>query len=284
MLTRGTHFRADLRLRRLARHLAQWRASSEMTGVEAAKAAGFSQTKLSKLENAVQPIAPSDVMALALVYRVPATEREHVFNLALGIDEPEPGRARLQRARDEYMALEARATSLGSYRSDQLPPLLQTSEYATEAMLAQRPTASYLITREQAERETHRRRALLSRQQLRVELVVDESALRREVGGARTMREQLLHLITLADLPHVVVRVVPFPAGAHAASGASFDLLHFVEPHFPDVVYLEGLADATFLESPDETGPYERRFADAVAHALTPKASVEFIAARAEDL
>jgi transcriptional regulator with XRE-family HTH domain len=284
-VTVGANFRADMRLRRVARHLARWRAEAELTGVEVGRMVGFSQTKLSKLENAVQPISPADVMALALVYKVPADERDRVFRLAARsryTDPPEPpGRDRLREGRQEYAELEARARSLRSYRSDQVPGLLQTGEYATAAAMGGHQHHSRVIAREQAERRAAQAAVLTRRGSLRVHAILDEAVLRRQVGGPRVMREQLLHLVELAELPTITIQVVPFEAGAHAASGASFDLLSFAQAHYPDLVYLEGLADTIYLETPEETDPYGHRFADARDRALGPRATVEKIAEHA---
>lgn len=283
-------FQADLPLRRAGRELARWRAEAGLTGVEAGQLVGFSQTKLSKLENAVQAIDPDDVIALGIAYRVPADERNRVARLARSsvhhrsLEEPAHGPvgADLRRARRrEYFDWEAQARTLCSYRLDSMPSVLATAEYAAAAALGTREHTSGVIAREQAEARARQAWSTLHRVQVLV--VLDEAALRLLMGGRRVLRDQLLHLIELTYLPTVTVRVIPFTAAAAPAT-TSFELLGFAEPRFPDLVYLEGLADVLVLDGQQETEFYRRLFRSLWDAALTPAKSVELIAERAGEL
>jgi hypothetical protein len=86
--------------------------------------------------------------------------------------------------------------------------------------------------------------------------VVDEGALRRPVGSTEIVREQLQYLIEIADHPAVTLQILPFRAGAHAAMGGPFTILRFAEPDLQDVVYIEQLTSALYLDKPVEVDSY----------------------------
>ena len=99
--------------------------------------------------------------------------------------------------------------------------------------------------------------------------VLDEAALRRRVGGAGLMRLQLEHLLAQAALPNVAVQVIPFGGGAHPAMGRPFIVLVFPERVDTDVVYLEDLTSALYLEDVDDVDRYNVFFNHLRASALS---------------
>jgi hypothetical protein len=107
--------------------------------------------------------------------------------------------------------------------------------------------------------------------------VIDEGALRRPVGGAAVMRAQLERLLEVAKLRHVTIQVVPFSRGGHAAAGGSFTVLRFSEPEVPDVVYIEQLTSALYLDKLEDVDHYLEVMNHLSTEALTPPQSVKFI-------
>jgi len=102
-----------------------------------------------------------------------------------------------------------------------------------------------------------RRQALLEREGApRLWAVVDEAALRRPVGGPKVMRAQLERLIEASKLPNITLQVLPFGAGAHPAMVGAFSVLRFSDRELPDVVYLEHLTNASYLDKRDEVEQY----------------------------
>ena len=87
-------------------------------------------------------------------------------------------------------------------------------------------------------------------------VVVDEGALRRPVGSREIVREQLKYLIEMAGHPAVTLQILPFSAGAHSAMGGPFTILRFAEPDLQDVVYIEQLTSALYLDKPVEVDSY----------------------------
>ena len=108
--------------------------------------------------------------------------------------------------------------------------------------------------------------------------VIDEGALRRPVGGTAVMRAQLKRLIEVAGLRHVTVQVVPFSRGGHAAAGGSFTVLRFAEPEVPDVVYIEQLTSALYLDKREDVDHYLEVMNNLSTEALTPVQSARFLA------
>jgi len=86
--------------------------------------------------------------------------------------------------------------------------------------------------------------------------VMDEGALRRPIGGAAVMRDQLKHLIDMCDHPAVTVQVLPFSVASHPAMGGPFTILRFSEPDLRDVVYIEQLTSALYLDKAAEVDSY----------------------------
>src|SRR5437764_1432942 len=108
--------------------------------------------------------------------------------------------------------------------------------------------------------------------------VMDESVLRRPVGGRAVMRAQLDRLTEMARLPQVTIQVIPFGGGGHAAAGGSFTLLRFAEPELPDVVYIEQLTSALYLDDRQDIDHYLEVMNDLSTEALTPDRTTQFIA------
>ena len=90
--------------------------------------------------------------------------------------------------------------------------------------------------------------------------VLDEGAVRRAYGPAQVMRGQLEHLAALADLPNVTLQVLPFDRGGPAAAAGPFTMLQFAEDDLPDIVYLEQLTSAVYLDKPTDVELYRRRW------------------------
>ena len=86
--------------------------------------------------------------------------------------------------------------------------------------------------------------------------VVDEGALRRPVGGREVVRKQLEHLVGVAEHPSVTLQILPFTAGPHSAMGGPFTILRFAEPDLQDVVYIEQLTSALYLDKASEVDSY----------------------------
>src|SRR5262249_24775593 len=163
------------------------------------------------------------------------------------------------RSLSEYIGLEDEADSLRTYETELVPGLLQTERYAREVRRAYQALtagADDADTDTWIELRLRRQQRLTEPEPTRLRAVLNEAVLRREVGGREVMAEQLDHLADLARLPNVIVQVLGFTAGAHAAMGAPFMILGFPELAHPDVIYFEHAAQQVHLEEASDVRWY----------------------------
>jgi transcriptional regulator with XRE-family HTH domain len=224
-----------------------------------------SASKISRLEHGRVSMKQRDLADLLTLYGVMGeAERADVLRLAREAARPgwwhQYGEV-LPGWFEFYIGLEAAATRIRVYEMQFVPGLLQTAEYARAVIRAGHPAASEdEITRRVSLRM--KRQQILSRpdgadlRAPRLWAVVDETALRRRLGGPGVMEAQLERLIELASEPNIALYVVPLQSGYHAAAAGSFSILRFAPPELPDVVYLEQLTSALYLDKRRDVDHY----------------------------
>jgi hypothetical protein len=111
----------------------------------------------------------------------------------------------------------------------------------------------------------------------RLWVVVDEAALRRPIGGPKVMHRQLEHLVSVATQPNLTLQVMPFRFGAHAAEGGAFSILRFPETDLPDVVYIEQLGGAIYLDKREDVDRYTEVMSRLNIDSSTPEATIDFL-------
>ncbi|MEU5758769.1 helix-turn-helix transcriptional regulator [Nocardia sp. NPDC047648] len=179
-----------------------------------------------------------------------------------------------------FVELEATAKRIGSYQTTLLPGLLQTDEYR-RALIWVRFAAMSGAEVERKMEAFRQRKSRLNNDSdpVRFEAVIDESALRRAIGGHSVMEGQLEHLVRVGEQPNVSVRVVPLAAEAYAGLNVgSFVILDFPQhpiAHLtePPVVYMQGFTGDLYLEKPDEVRAHRQAFADLLRSALDQERS-----------
>jgi transcriptional regulator with XRE-family HTH domain len=178
---------------------------------------------------------------------------------------------------EPYVGLEEAASSIRCYQTQSVPELLQTPGYARAvAVLAHPGRPADEIERRVSLRIA--RQAVLTRASpAHLWLVLDEAALRRPVGQPGVMRGQLEHLMEMASRPNVSLQVIPLAAGASAAVGGPFTVLRFAEPDLPDVVYLEQLTSALYLDKRETVDHYLAVLERLCVEALSAPASQKMI-------
>jgi transcriptional regulator with XRE-family HTH domain len=244
----------------LGAELRRLREASQITPAEAARAIRATQSKISRLERGRSAARHRDVADLLSLYGVTdQTEREKV--LALTREAATRGWWQqysdvMPRWLELYIGLEKAAKVIRTYEVQFVHGLMQTEDYARAVILICNADAS-------AEEIDRRVSLRLERQQLLIQpgapelwAVLDEAALRRSPDDRAVMRAQLEHLLELTDLPNVTLQIVPFRVGQHAAAGGPFTILRFPEPDLPDLVYLEQLTSAVYLDQPGDVVGY----------------------------
>ncbi len=230
-----------------------------LTREQAGEALRASEWKIHRLENGQVGFKERDLVDLLDLYGV--TDAVEIASLiTLAREASQPGwwqqygdvLAAWFRA---YVDLESAASLIRCYEGQLVPGLLQTEDYARSVIrgaLEDRP--------EEIERRVGLRMArqtLLGRPDApRLWVVLDEAALRRPVGGRKVMRAQLQRLIQATEMPNVILQVIRMQAGAHPAMVGAFSILRFADPDLPDVVYVEHLTNALYLDKREDVERY----------------------------
>jgi len=266
----------------LGGQLHRLRESRGISAEHAAEAIRGSHSKISRMEHGRVGFKERDVSDLLTLYGViDSEERAALLNLAREANTPGWWHAYsdvLPTWLEPYVGLEAAASVLRTYEVQFVPGLLQTEDYARAVTLLGHDAASAREI-ERRVRLRMQRQAMLDREEPpSFWAVIDEAVLRRPAGGPATMRGQLKHLADMALHPNVTIQVIPFQVGGHSAAGGSFSILRFAEPDLPDVVYLEQLTSALYLDKPDAVDSYLRVMERICMEAATPAASAEIIA------
>jgi transcriptional regulator with XRE-family HTH domain len=174
---------------------------------------------------------------------------------------------------EAYVGLESAASVVRTYEVQFIPGLLQCQEYVGAVVSANRTLTTAELSR-RIELRMRRQETLERENGPVLWVVLDEAALRRPIGGSEVMRTQIRYLIEQASRPNVTIQLLPYSVGAHAAEGGAFTLLRFAESDLPDVVYLEHLTGAQYIEKPDEVEQYARAMDRISVDALHPDATI----------
>jgi transcriptional regulator with XRE-family HTH domain len=233
-----------------------------------------SRSKISRVEHGRVGFKERDVADLLSLYGV-TDEKERQRMLALAQQANDQGWwAKYDDIMpdwfESYVGLEQATSLIRTYELQFVPGLFQTDDYARAVtVLGHRAAPPSEIERRVSLRM--QRQELLARDDTpRIWAVIDESALRRPVGGRDVMRAQLRHLVDVTEFPRVTLQVMPFSRGGHPAAGGSFAILRFAEPDLPDIVYIEQLTSALYMDRRDEVDHYMEVMNRLSAEAETP--------------
>ncbi|MEV6559926.1 helix-turn-helix transcriptional regulator [Nocardia sp. NPDC051756] len=267
----------------LGGQLRRLREAKGITREAAGDAIRGSHAKISRLELGRTGFKERDIRDLLSLYGVnDAEERERFLDLARQANEPgwwHRYSDLLPQWFGTYLGLEQAASKIRTYEAHLVPGLLQTPEYA-RAVVALGYEDADTDRRVQVRQ---RRQEILHRSDPPVVwAVIDEAALHRPVGGPRVHREQMEHLIKLGEMPNVTVQVLPYSAGEHAAAGSSFSILRFAESELPDIVYLEHLTSALYLDRRQDLALYLSVMDRLSVQAERPEKSIEILGKYAE--
>jgi transcriptional regulator with XRE-family HTH domain len=275
-----------VRRRRLALELRRLREAAKLTCEEVAERLECSASKISRVETGRVSVSPRDVRDMLEIYGVPADQREGLVQLARESRQKGWWHAygdSVQPHFATYLGLESAASEIRIYEVNLIPGLLQTEDYARAVLTAAMVNSSRA--------DIERRVALrMERQRLsranppKLWAVLDEAALRRQVGGGEVMRMQLEHLRETSALRNVSLQVIPFAGGAHPGMGRPFVILSFGEDADPDVVYLEDLASALWVENVEEVDRYHVYFNHLQATALSFEDSAAMVTAALKEM
>jgi len=234
----------------------------EHAGVDretAGNAIRASVAKISRMELGRVGFKIRDVADLLTLYGVrDPVRREEFLDLARRANEPgwwHRYSDLLATWFETYLGLEQAASVIRTFELQFVPGLLQTPDYARAVTRLAYTRAEEVERR--VELRMHRQELLEQPGAPTLWAVIDESALRRSVSNdPGVLRAQLDHLLVMNERPNVSLQIVPLSVGGHAAAGGSFTILRFAQPDLPDVVYLEQLTSALYLDKRADTDHY----------------------------
>ena len=255
---RGTTHGPTARRIALGGELRRRREAAGVSREKAGDAIRASTAKISRLELGRVGFKQRDIADLLTLYGLVSEAERNEF-LALAREANAPGW--WQRYSDllpgwfeTYLGLEQACSIIRTYELQFVPGLLQTREYTLAVTRLAFDNSAEVDRR--LELRARRQELVLAPGGPIIWAVIDEAALRRPLDGPELGRAQLEHLITLNELPNVSLQVAPLHYGGHLAAGGPFSILRFAEPDLPDVVYLEQLTSALYLDKRSDVEHY----------------------------
>ncbi|MFD9026804.1 helix-turn-helix domain-containing protein [Streptomyces parvulus] len=261
--------------------LAGFREDAGLSQDQAARALGFSAAKLSRIESGKgrRPPTETDVRALLQKYGTDPYEASVLLKLLQRAGEPGWWQRYDKRLMPEWfdrlVGLQEAASTIRTFEIQYVPGLLQTPAYTRAVVERGLPNAPAAEVGRRVELRK-RRTELLDREDApQLWAIIDESVLLRVLGSQEIMREQLAHLVDMARRPRVTLQVVPLDVTNASAPAIPVTYLRFGGADLPDVVYLEHIRSANFLEDRDETEEYRVALDRLADEALTPRETLD---------
>lgn len=283
----GRRISPTVRRRRLAMELRQLRDEADIKASDVAKELGCSAGKISQMETCRVSISVPDTKAMLEMYGITGEYRDALVELARTAKQRGwwlPYADTMRPWFQQYVGFETETSVARAYQSEYVPGLLQTDEYQRSLAVAERGVLA-ADGKSWSEEELDQLVALRKgRQELlagedtpRFWFILNEAVLRRWVGTPEIMHAQLNRLLEVGRQDNVTIQVLAFASGAHVAMTGPFMLLEFLEPIDPDVVYVEHLTGARYIEDADEVKRYRLAIEDLMASALSRTRSASLI-------
>jgi transcriptional regulator with XRE-family HTH domain len=269
----------------LGTQLRRLREARGITAHDAARAIRASESKISRIELGRNAFREVDIADLLTLYGITdLDEREQMLSLASQANQP----GWWHRYQDvlpawfqSYIGLEESAESIRSFDAQFVPGLLQTEEYSAAVLelgeFSLDETNRLVVLRKERQRR-------FTTGSLRLWAVIDEMALRRPVGSTGLMRAQLEYLLEISDRPGLTLQVTPYPTGASHLVPGSFSILRFATADLPDVVYIEQLTSAMYLDKQSDVERYTAALDKVGATSTTHDQSTAFIQGLLDEL
>jgi len=261
-----------VRRRRLASELRRLREAAELTCEDVAARLECSASKISRIETGRVLASPRDVRDLLAIYDAPDEQRESLIQLAR--DARQKGwwhdyRDSVQPHWATYLGMEGMASELRQHSVIRIPALLQTEDYARAVITSGRMGRSEPGADRAVELLMERQRQA-SVTPPKVWAVLDEAALRRQVGGREIMRQQIEHLMEASSKPGMLLQFIPNASGAHPAMDLPFVIMTYADPADPEIVCVGYATGMLWIEDTAEVDQYTKLFHHLQAAALSP--------------
>jgi transcriptional regulator with XRE-family HTH domain len=232
-------------------------------------------SKISRIENGKGSLTSLEVKALAELFGVKPAKTEQLKSLAR--DSRRRTSYRVADWAQKFTGIEQASSEIRTFQNELVPGLFQTEAYTRAVTLAADPTRPAREVDRLVAGRAERQGILTQEEPPWIVAVINETVIRRAVGGGVVMREQLARLLEVSELPTVDLHVLPFSAGAHAAMGASFTLLRLPTPYSVRIAYLQTLVGAEYLEQEGQVEACRLTFERLLGAALRTAQTAELI-------
>jgi transcriptional regulator with XRE-family HTH domain len=266
-----------LRRRELASRLRELRKQAGLTVEDVAHELLCSPPKISRIETGTRSPTLRDVRDLCRLYRVSDAEQARLMTIAREAKQQGWWAKFDDLVIESLIGLEIEAKRISSHEAAIVPWAFQTDHYARAVIKGILPRIDDRILDERVTARMTRQELLRSPEPPYLWSLIDESALRRVVGGVSVMREQLSKILAVAATPNVTMQIVPFEAGAQPGLDNTFTLLEFDSSVQSPMVFIENLAGNLYLERDAEIQRYREVLEHLRAYALSPANSVKFV-------
>ncbi|GAA3754148.1 transcriptional regulator with XRE-family HTH domain [Spinactinospora alkalitolerans] len=271
----------------LGYQLRKLREAKGITRADAGYKIRGSESKISRLELGRVGFKLRDVEDLLTLYGVTdPKQREPLLSLAKESNKAgwwqQYGDA-LPSWFQSYVGLEEAATRIRTYEAQFIPGLLQTEDYARTVITGGSNSRDPEADNRVAVR-MRRQRRITENQSAKLWAIMDEAAVRRPVGDGHIMKRQLERLIEFCDYTNVTLQIIPFSVGAHAAEAGSFTILRYPEYDLADIVYLEQLTGALYLDKRDDIDAYTMAMERLSVAAEPPNKTAQMLKSMISDL
>ena len=264
----------------LGTQLRQLRERAGITRADAGYAIRASESKVSRLELGRVAFKERDIDDLLVMYGVnDAAERAAFLDLVSQANQPGWWRrfnAVMPGWFNDFVGLEESASRIQAYELQYVPGLLQTEAYARAIVTRGRPNFVPPDAERRIALRMQRQKLVTGIDPPKVWMVLDHSVLRRPIGGRAVLKQQLKYLLELTEQANVTLQVVPEHLSGYAAEG-SFTILRFAERELLDIVYVEHLSGALYLDSAEDLETYSRALDRLMVDAETPDGTRQII-------
>jgi transcriptional regulator with XRE-family HTH domain len=233
------HQRQTARRRRLGIQLRRLREDADLTIKLAAAQLGYSNSKLSRIENGKISATPGDVRKMLRLYGASKEQQDDLLQVVHEERQKKWWQPYSDVFESPFVTYEAAATTIDCYGGLLIPGLLQTEEYAGAVLRAVRPELPHGEVARRIEFRMLRRTILARDDPPKFSVVLDEAALRRPVGSAHVMSEQIRRLLEFSRHPSITLQVLELESGEHASMDGGFVLLHFEDEQDGDLVFFD---------------------------------------------
>ncbi|WP_421110314.1 helix-turn-helix domain-containing protein [Streptomyces sp. NEAU-S77] len=279
-LTVSSHSPTAMRLV-LGNLLRRMRKQAGIEAEAAGKHIGGSEAKISRLERGHVACKEPDVMDLLVLYGVRDEQVLAGFAQMVHLSKQSGWWQRYDGVLPDWfgklIGLQEAASVIRTYEVQLVPGLLQTADYARAVTRLGYPLAAQDEIDDRVDLRMNRRALLTRSEAPHLWAIIDEAALRRPVGGEQVMRAQMRHLVDMARLPSVRVQIAPLSEPRCAAAGFPITHLRFDLPDLPDIIYLEQLGNADYLDRPDQVEHYRSVLDTLCLASLSPKESLHLL-------